>query len=1253
MKNICSLVLIVILMTTFSGCSKTAGSTASSFKISLNSITDITSIGNGGAMLWGRSDKGDMFGEVLTPTTGLELSLNNGQWTFWSVAWEGNAAGDKFTGVSRCAKNVSVLNGTSVQVSLNLSNANCDLGDFSPSVATNGSIKSFPELSLHECQKLTDHNGLGCGPIGESSKSVSRRLVMTSFKKPAGGSIQVLPTKLVSNCKINGGNFSGEHLPLSNGFMPAMTFLDSFYSSSTCDEADSKGFRRSVFEYGLLSTAKLDMIKFINEGSCDGTGFTQASCSQYSGTFIGTICSLGSAAFEISQDACISNGGTYTASLLSKKVELISAIPESEVCAGPRVNNSNLSPHPFAAGDGTMASPYSICTETQLNKIGSNASLYANSSFLLLSDLDMNKTSVFGDQAIPEYFKHPGANFMPIGGLFNGSNVEVASIKYYGTFDGNGHSISNIRLEAVSPNVGFIREGGTVKNLTLKNIDIDAKSEVGFVVGNSPTLIENVHVSGGSLHGTNNVGGIVGRCEGASLILNNLHVDKAIIQSDQGSTFSIGGLVGLFAGNNLSITNSSFDGLIKHHGTMESVGGLIGNFNSTGNLYISSSKTTGTLLTSGSSSSFAGGLAGNSGGGITVENSYSRMSIAHSVYNTNFGSAMIGGLVGYSLGSLNLNHAYYYGSIMLPCSVVTPAYCYVGALQGGGASGTFDSYSRGSITTPSWFSATGNSSLSSFEDATYQSTFVSSSQAAFKNVGQKIPILSWENDTCALNESNTSVAVQSASRGSLANPIILCNKEQWRELSSYSNLNYSIAGNLSIGDIVATDMPNPFNGSIEGNNLIVSGFSILPTTGNSALFAANSGNIKDIQFAGGVIQSGSNSTNVGVVGVNNATGILTKNNYDSIFISGNNPGAQGVVAGVNSGSISFGHIETWMDSGATNVGMIAGENNGVILGMRANGTLNSIDQSKNLKVGGIAGINRGIIQEVDTGVNINTANSIAGSYFGALIGENQGTVKDALIRPYASLNFPNTLPKIGHIFGHATPNSKAIRIVASNEIPFSVGQTGAPFHTSALNDSGATYDNVFALSGAVYEYNTTIPISVTNCSGSSFPIVLTTASSFTNIPSFSGFYFSNPSRHDVASLKIRSTSHVNSTLPISINVGETDYTCGISGLNSSSILYMTRDEVDFSAPGVTNTSPTAMKLYSTFCPSSSSAVGDPNYKCFGNEFDMVEGQSGGIGFNRLKDAYLALLLKQPLPLNRPVWVMDDNNEGFPKLFLDD
>ena len=94
-----------------------------------------------------------------------------------------------------------------------------------------------------------------------------------------------------------------------------------------------------------------------------------------------------------------------------------------------------------------------------------------------------------------------GSDWTPIGNV-----TDYPTVTFKGTFDGNYHIISN--LTASDDAAGYAAAGlfgsilGTVKNVTLKNVDIRSTHYAGAVVGYSSTnraIIENCHVDGGTI----------------------------------------------------------------------------------------------------------------------------------------------------------------------------------------------------------------------------------------------------------------------------------------------------------------------------------------------------------------------------------------------------------------------------------------------------------------------------------------------------------------------------------------------------------------------------------------------------------------------------------------------------------------------------------------------------------------------------------------------------------------------------------
>ena len=164
-------------------------------------------------------------------------------------------------------------------------------------------------------------------------------------------------------------------------------------------------------------------------------------------------------------------------------------------------------------GEGTEESPYLIKSEKELllfaNEINSGEKTQAY--FKLVNDLDMHN-----------YKYIPAAVFR-------------------GVFDGNGHTIANLSINhPQGENVGLIGllEGGTIKNIELRNANVTGKAKVGGLVGRTMyAKIINCGVEA-IVSGGNDTGGIVG-------MFNNSTMSNCYAWSEvTGSVETAGGLVG-------------------------------------------------------------------------------------------------------------------------------------------------------------------------------------------------------------------------------------------------------------------------------------------------------------------------------------------------------------------------------------------------------------------------------------------------------------------------------------------------------------------------------------------------------------------------------------------------------------------------------------------------------------------------------------------------------------------------------------
>ena len=175
-----------------------------------------------------------------------------------------------------------------------------------------------------------------------------------------------------------------------------------------------------------------------------------------------------------------------------------------------------------------------------------------------------------------------------------------------GIFDGNGHSISDLYIDAAkigeienpfcekdkatcnAQNVAFIAVlgGGTVKNLILENADITASTNAGDILGkDQPITVGSIVAwqTSGTIEGCfatgtiqtsgagNVVGGIVGNMKGGT-VKNNLSTVSIRVSGDNSHA---GGIVGATR-NNATIETNAYDGNSIVNNGDGSIGGILG-----------------------------------------------------------------------------------------------------------------------------------------------------------------------------------------------------------------------------------------------------------------------------------------------------------------------------------------------------------------------------------------------------------------------------------------------------------------------------------------------------------------------------------------------------------------------------------------------------------------------------------------------------------------------------------------------------
>ena len=261
----------------------------------------------------------------------------------------------------------------------------------------------------------------------------------------------------------------------------------------------------------------------------------------------------------------------------------------------------------------------------------------------LAADLDFDYT---GDDTADGVY----AEWVPIG-------TRATSARYSGTFYGNGHTISNLRIRTTdAQGVGLFgyTSGGALEDVGLLDVDIDVSYtastatpfSVGGLVGGAETRIRNSYVTGkistNAIRGTANgpfnlLGGLVGvagRATGSRGVFNSwADVDITVASNSTSSNSDmVGGLIGQAAGltNRVDVIGNYAHGDITINlsgsRTNAYAGGLIG-WMAAGTL--SANYSTGTPTCAACNSGNVNGLMGRSTNNPTLQSSYWDVSAAN------------------------------------------------------------------------------------------------------------------------------------------------------------------------------------------------------------------------------------------------------------------------------------------------------------------------------------------------------------------------------------------------------------------------------------------------------------------------------------------------------------------------------------------------------------------------------------------------------------------------------------------------
>ncbi|WP_144905935.1 outer membrane protein assembly factor BamB family protein [Halobellus captivus] len=290
-------------------------------------------------------------------------------------------------------------------------------------------------------------------------------------------------------------------------------------------------------------------------------------------------------------------------------------------------------------GSGFLEDPYLVSNINELQAVRE----YPHRHYVLTDDIDASANSSWND----------GDGFEPIG---------TENAHFTGTFDGQGHAITNVTISEDSGHTGLFAwtaSGAVVERVILENVSVDGGGVTGALIAENHGTVRNTSVSGVVTSEVTSTGGLIGVNVGtvvnssASATVEGSSNVGGLIGTNEGLGDEIGSVLDSHASGDVSATGRDVGGLIGYSDRAEvrtsyatgdvqapaTAGGLIGQ-----SLYtsVTDSFATGTVAVNGTN---AGGLIGRLSGSSTVTATYIRDTFAT---GTVVGDIRVGGLIGWN-----------------------------------------------------------------------------------------------------------------------------------------------------------------------------------------------------------------------------------------------------------------------------------------------------------------------------------------------------------------------------------------------------------------------------------------------------------------------------------------------------------------------------------------------------------------------------------------------------------------------------
>ncbi len=429
------------------------------------------------------------------------------------------------------------------------------------------------------------------GYIGEAAKVSDMTLSDCQFTASGTGvagaiAATVASTATVERCLVMGSTVSGTTkgaiVANNSGTLSRNYYTDCNSNASNIGTAagDVDGARRDV---GLTVPVSLSL----DEDTADGLAF---GGNVYGGT--GETLTF----YEDTFDAYSTTGPVASFTHVVENYQYTLAI-NNDAAAAITINHANH----FGTDDGADGSeehPYVITTTEGLDflaelvngdpytsKDAYDEANYFNSRykfsgkyFKLGADIEYNPNVLTIDT--DGNIETKESNYTPIGGKLVGANNDQYTI-FFGSFDGDGHTISGIRVNNPTADyqgifgtigvnyapIGFVH--GTVKNLTVSNVSITGAKYVGGIAGNMiDVTLTNCHaVKDGdntvTIQATSRGGGLIGIADYGTIS----YCTSAATVNGGTEKGGMGGIVGNVSPLNCTMNHNLAIGVIVSGGT--------------------------------------------------------------------------------------------------------------------------------------------------------------------------------------------------------------------------------------------------------------------------------------------------------------------------------------------------------------------------------------------------------------------------------------------------------------------------------------------------------------------------------------------------------------------------------------------------------------------------------------------------------------------------------------------------------------